>query len=413
MGDLNMFSAPLSNVSSSSAKWIAYYPLTSLTTTSKTIEFVIRTNDQYVDFSNTICHLEGKFTKVAVKAEEGQNNKPWTCENSLLTTCIERIDVTVNDVLVTHSPFYYLTSHIYITMNANHVEQEYGLNGQLWKPAKPGEAEVIDPLIDNQKNRFDLVKDEATVILSGPLYTPLTQARKYLPPNLTIRIQLTLSPPELCVLENLDANDQHNFSITSARLEVRHITVPDRIRHFNEQKLLKENFVFTLPNYDIIVRSIPQGSSQAVLDNLPPIFDRGYLTFTKTTALVGQRNQSPFVFGHNNIRKCVLFRGSDIYTYDSLDFDKMKFGNSYIEMQRCLASTHVPLSRNRYKSDFAVIPFCVTACDPHLSLPGKQTGCTKILIDFSVATTDQISAIVLINRPLIMEIDSKRRVTVH
>jgi hypothetical protein len=245
----------------------------------------------------------------------------------------------------------------------------------------------------------------------GPLYTPLTRTKKYLPPGCNVTIRLYLNRPEIAMLES-DEKPLCKIQIKKAEIHVDHIELSPLMKLSLEKQVLEQPFIFCLPNKQIAVRFIGKDSMSATLENLGSIYDRVHIAFVRATALSGHRQQDPFKFENIGLRQVVLTRGSDRFSYSHLDVSHKKFGDTFVELQRSLGGPDAPFSPEAFAKDAFILSFALSPNNPNMSLPSKVETTTRLEMEFIAKLEEQYAVIILINRPKIMEIDHKRKVSI-
>ena len=422
--DLSAFSLPMTDVTIQDLNTVTYYPVASLGDNPNCIEFNISSSDKFLDLSNTVLNVEGKIAELVPKqgtpAGENVPAKLTSVIDNLLPSLFQMVDVYVNDVHISHQDNYFISAYLNTLLNATQAQQDHTLDTQWFQRIKAGlgellanegagaEAKVVDPAMTNRMKKVAL----AAIYLSGRLDTPLTNNSKLLPPGCNVVIKLYPSKSDIHMLENA-TEPLHRFKFTTCTLTVKHVTVPDAMKASNEVRAVKNNFIYALDNYDLRLRQMTKDSSSAIFEKIGPIYDRMYVAFVKTRSLHGDRATSPLIFPHLQVRNIKLTRGAHQYTYDNLHIGESDFGLTYTELQRSLAGPNVPFSVNHFKNDTFIIPFNLAMSNPAKSLPARQENTCRLEVEFAAPLTEEYIALFYTRRPIIMEIDAKRNVTIR
>ena len=412
--DLSAFALPLTDIGCVETKMVSFFPVATLSEHTNCIEFNISSTDKYLDFASTVLVVEGTFEETEGGSEVITTAKRLFVIDNLLGSLFERVDVFINNTQISHSNFYYVSSYLNILLNSSESQQEWALQAQMFKRSLPGKEETIDNAVMDKAHEFrnSLIKDKKRVHLQGRLDVPITKCKKMLPPGLNITIKLYTNKPIVYMLEN-NKKPLYRFDFKRCVLNVRHVVVPEKLRSSHEIQAAQTPFIFALDNYDVKVRQIPAGAQSAVFEQIGPIFDRCFCVFIKSKALYGNRQLSPLVFSDIMITKLTLTRGSETHIYDELDIDKHKFGLTFAELQRSLGGENVPFSVNSFKHDTFVVAFNLSTSNPNKSLPTRQENSCRLEIEMSEAIADEYVALFYVRRPIIMQIDASREVTVR
>lgn len=416
VANLDLFSLPLSEMAVEAMQHISYFPIAPVTEKTNVIEFNISTSDDFVDIGGASFSAEGKVIvdseKEEIKAGDGVPEKVVALSNNLLHALIDRVDIFVNNVNISHTPQYFINAYLHVLMNGTAVERDNHLKTQLWFQAPAGKSEDLTAAPPGLATRIKLARNQRQIFLPGPLYTPLTRMRKYLVPGCTVTLRIHLTKPEISILESAGAGPSYKFQLSKAYIGVKHIRVNPRLRLTLERDALRAPFIYALPNYDILARYLPSESSSCSLENIGPVYHRLFLVFIKAAALIGDKGKDPFKFESCGLRQITLTRGSEKITYDGLDIPKDKFGEVYVETQRALGSPDVPLSPEHFKTDSFIVTFSLNPNNPASSLPPRSDSSTRIEMEFAGPLTEQYACLLFKNRPRIMEVTSKREVKV-
>src|SRR6266478_9861410 len=239
--EVALFATPLTNVTCKQVNTVTYYPLTSVSGSSRIIEFVIKTSDQYIDLASTVLMIKLKCSIKQPKAGEAVTAAPKKAfaENNLLSTLFDRVDVLLADKELTHTNDYFMFSYFYVLLNSTSIEQENSLQSAGFYMAKPGQQESIIGGDETVEERA--IKPEDTINLSGPIYTPLGLNRKWIVPGIPITLRFYLSNETIWTLQS-SATPVYGLDIKQCKLKVKQCVVNDQVRFQHESQGLKHLF---------------------------------------------------------------------------------------------------------------------------------------------------------------------------
>jgi hypothetical protein len=404
--EVALFATPLTNITCTHVNNVTYYPLTSVSGSSRVIEFVLKSSDQYIDLATAVLNIKLQGVVREPKDDKSETKKAFV-ENNLLSTLFERVDVLLSDKELTHTNDYYLYSYLHLILNSTETEQKNALQSSCFLRAAPGLQESID----NEDLVARKIVVGGKVNLTGPIYVPLALNRKWIVPGLTITLRFCLSDESLWLLQSAE-KPKYGLDIKECKLSVKQCVVNERIRFTHEQQGLKHNFIYILPNYQLTRRAMASGQKSFVFENLPTVYSKLFVVFVLEKGLSGSASHSPFNFKSIKVRKISLQTGSLIRSYDQMNCDDQNFDDSYAELQRCLGNKHVPYSITKMTKE-PIFAFSISPTSDNTMLPPKSEHSVRVIVELSEALTEGHTAVFFSYKPLILEVDSKRNFKVR
>ncbi len=376
--EVALFATPLTNITCKYVNNVAYYPQTSVSGSSKVIEFVVKSSDQYIDLASLVLNLELKCVVRKPKSDNAVTKKCFL-ENNLLSTIFERVDVLLSDKELSHTNDYYMYSYLYLLLNSRTTEQENSLQSAGFYMAEPGQQESMITNVGGFDNRT--ITPEKTLYLSGPVYVPITLNRKWIVPGIPITLRFHLSNESLWTLQKSE-DPLYGLDIKGCKLKVKQCSVNDRIRFMHEQQGLKNPFIYILPDYQLTRRAMATGQKSYIFENLPSVYSKLFVVFVLEKGLVGDVLNSPFNFKPLNVNKITLQTGSLTRSYDQIDCEKGSFDDSFAELQRCLGNEHVPYSLKRMMKE-PIFAFSLSPTNDNFMLPPRSEHNVRVSVELS------------------------------
>ena len=252
LADLDLFSAPMTQLSIEDKKYQECQPLSALSDNSPIEFFIPRDGEKYLDLNDTMLHLRVKIT------EKNGNDIPADTAVSLinypLNTIFSQCDVILGDRLISQSS----ATHPYRAMIETLLNySEDTLNSQfsagLFYKDTAGAMDSI--VINNGPNnglnqRAVFTEESREVDLLGPLHADIFFCERLLLNLVDLRIKLIRSNDAFCLMGTRAC--EFTLKITAASLFVKKVTVSLAVRLGHATALMKGNALYPLSSHALL-----------------------------------------------------------------------------------------------------------------------------------------------------------------
>lgn len=261
----------------------------------------------YIDGQNCYLHVKAKVTKA-----DG-TNIPATADCKIIpvTNFLHSLFATIS-LAYGNFQIDYLGNYPYVAYMENVLES--GLSRKTtcdgahgWISDDLGVFDKAD--VPNQKpttvtKRKALISDSKTIDLCGRLNLSFLTQKNYIPPGAPLKIRLTRSPVEFCLMKTDDDATDYKIKISQCNLIVRQVGIhPSIVTAHNTLLASGEQMKFQVNRVDSQMHAIPAGQQQArvnvVINQQAP--KRMYFAIINHTAKAGSYDHDPFNFKHYNL----------------------------------------------------------------------------------------------------------------
>src|SRR5688500_7513618 len=188
---------------------VPHYPINGSNPTTNILEFMVPgSGDQYIDLYNTRLHLKCKIIKgdgTDYKQGAGQTDQyaKFCNVSNPIATIFQQCDVMLNDKLITGSNNLY-PYRAYIDMLTNYRKDTLSstASSQLFYMDDANEHNNIAGNTGAQ-SRMAFAQNSRIFEIEGPLFTDITSQGRYLLNNVDIRVRLSRSDDQFCLMEVL------------------------------------------------------------------------------------------------------------------------------------------------------------------------------------------------------------------
>lgn len=308
LAELDLFSAPMTQLSIEDKKYQECQPLSALNDNSPIEFFIPGDGEKYLDLNDTMLHLRVKITE-----KDGSNIPPdagVALINYPLNTIFSQCDVILGDRLISQSS----ATHPYRAMietllNFSEDTLKSQFSAGLFYKDTAGDMDSI--VISNGPNkgikqRAVFTAESREVDLLGPLHADIFFCERLLLNSVDLRIKLIRNSDAFSLMGTRDS--QFALKITSASLFVKKVTVSPAVRLGHAAALMKGNALYPLSRVSVKTYSIPENSRICNQENLFLGAMPKYvvLGMVHHDAFTGRRDLSPFNFRHNDVEYLAL-----------------------------------------------------------------------------------------------------------
>lgn len=420
LAELDLFSAPMTQLSIEDKKYQECQPLSALNDNSPIEFFIPGDGEKYLDLNDTMLHLRVKITEkdgtnIPVDTAVGLINYP-------LNTIFSQCDVILGDRLISQSS----STHPYRAMietllnySEDTLKSQFSA-GLFYKDTAGAMNSVI---INNGPNkglvqRGVFTAESKEVDLLGPLHTDIFFCERLLLNSVDLRIKLIRNNDAFCLMGTRAS--EFALKITGASLFIKKVTVSPAVRLGHEAALMRGNALYPLSRVTVKTYSIPENSRICNQENLflGAIPKYVVLAMVHHDAFTGRRDLSPFHFRHNNVEYLALCQDGRQIPSKAFQpqFDR---GNSVREFYHMFTATgrhlkdlpqRIPLVKfPTINTQFA---FNLEPTDDTDALSPVSNGNLRLEMRFRVPLPQTTTLIVYACYDSILEINAKRQVLV-
>lgn len=398
-----------------SSSFLEIYPLSS--SQSSPLEFVISANDNYLDLSHSILHIQVKITKKdgsdLVAADD------VAPINYFLNTMFGECSVFLNDKQVasqTNYEWHALLETLLFSPKATH---ECMYRAGLFYKDTHTHHDVHTKSGNNSgyNSRHNLCKLSKVLDLIGPLHFDLATQPKLLINGVNVRIKLDRNKD---IFSLMASEDSFKVSMQSACLFVRKVHVAPSIMIAHEKAL--ENGVAKYPLRRIEVKTYALSSglqsstiSNAFIGQLPT---RIILGLVSNQAFNGHITRNPFKFNHYNLNYLAVLNGGVMIPTKPFqpNFEKSLYARSYLSLFTDLNRYHnhqnINISYDAYIGGYSLWALDLTADYASNAAHTSVTKNGNLAIDLKFASplSETVSLVIYAEYRNVIEIDKSRSV---
>ena len=410
---------PPTQTSIEEGQFIEIYPLASLSQGAP-IEFTISgATSEYVDLSNTFLHVQAKVTKAdGTNLDAGAAVAPV---NNFLHSLFSQVDISLNGVLVTNSENTYpYRAMLETLLNYSREAQKHGLiQASLFARDTPGHMEDREGT-DNEGlvKRRTAAAQSGVIDMMGRLHTDIMSQGRYMLNGVDIKIRLTSSKNEFCLLSHGVQNPR--AVITHASLFVRKSKLNPAITLAHAKALEKSAAKYPVKRVLVKNFSIPTGNLGAVQDNLflSQTPKRIVLALVDSASLNGDYTRNPFNFQHKNLNFLgITVDGKHVPAKPlTPDFEGGRWTRAFVTTLVGMGAVHQEnggcgVALGDFSSGYAIFCFDLS---PSL-LDGDQfelvkSSALRLELKFSAALDQPVVVLVYAELDGVIEIDRTRQV---
>jgi hypothetical protein len=241
---LDLFAVPGTQSSQEKSTYVPYYPLSTLD--DGPIEFDVKPSPLYTDLADTRLYIRAKIVTADGTALAPDDHVAPV--NMLFHALFNKVDVYVGERLVTQSAGTYpWKAAIETLLNFDSGAKTSHLQSIMYYKDTSGQMNSTDSTTGlggnaGLKERYKLTKNGKVFELYGPLHVDFFFQPKYLVGNVPLRIRLTRSPAEFCLMSHKDT--KYKIDIQEASLWVRRVQVSPTVELAHAKVMQTTNAVY-------------------------------------------------------------------------------------------------------------------------------------------------------------------------
>jgi hypothetical protein len=417
--ELDLFEVPPTQLTVESCSVSEYHPITSLNDGS-TIEFEFKgTGDDYVDLKNSFLCVKAKITKPA-----GGNldaNEATAPVNNFLHSLFSQIDIYVNGTLVTSSTNTYpYRSIIETLLSYGEDAKNTHLSAAMYYKDRAGKMDSVD--VDGADTNPGFIdrrlqaSGSGIIDMMGRLHADLFFQDRYLLNGLDVKIRLTRSKDEFCLM----SGNPRTVKIMAAKLLVRKVRVLPSVA-LGHEKALEVNAAkypikrvvcktFTVP------RDVRDVNQEKLFSGQLP--SRLVIGLVDNEAFNGSLTRNPFNFEHFKMSElCVYMDGQQNHQIKPIrpDYPNKQFVEAYLSLftgtNKINSDESNWIKLSEYPNGYCLYAFDLSPdlCEgQHFNL--VKQGTVRLSMKFQEALVRAITAIVYAEFENVIEVNRSRNV---
>ncbi|XP_067465287.1 uncharacterized protein F54H12.2-like [Thunnus thynnus] len=420
MAELDLFSAPMTQLSIDEKLYTEIMPLSAITDGGPIEFFIPGDGEKYLDLNDTLLHLRVKITNA--DGTDLPDNAAVGLVNYPLNTIFSQCDIILGDRLISQSS----ATHPYRAMIEtllNYSEETLKSQfsaGLFYKDT----ADAMDSIVPingpnrglNKRAAFSVNSRE--VHLLGALHTDILFSERLLLNSVDMRIKLTRASDAFCLMCATDGT--FRLKIQGASLFIKKVNVSPAVRLGHASALLRGNALYPLSRVSVKTYSIPENSRVCNQENLflgtmPKYIVLGMVNHE---AFTGRRNLCPFNFHHYDVEYLALCQ--DGRQVPSKAFQPQfnqgasvrEFYNMFVATGRHLKDLPLSIDREEFERGYSLFVFNLTPGEDSDALSPVSNGSLRLEMRFRQPLPNTVTLIVYACYDSILEIDSKCQVLV-
>lgn len=314
------------------------------------------------------------------------------------------------------SNYYLYRHHIQDLLSFTAGGKENYLAPQIFIPDSP--QDTFTALNPGYVKRRALSASSKIFETSGRIVEPVFNQRRWIPPNIEIKLNLRRSQPEIYLVSSTTTSPcPYKIVFEDVQLRIhRHVINPKIIT--NHQKLLSSGKRMQLPtrSYDVKTFSVAKGSMNVASEILwSGVLPEMIVFFMQDTERVlGKLNKSIFCLNHFNIQSLVITVNGDSVLWREITFDMSKDINLIGFETIQAAFTHPELGTGITKDDYKNGTFMVVLDLSPDNFGGafqpQKQGQLQIELKFREALTNTITCFAIAQNQTLIQIDKNNQV---
>ena len=239
--ELDLFTAPYTQIAVESGSWIVYHPISSLTDQSPIEFFISGSGEDYLDLANTLL-----YRKVRVLKGNGDNTDAAedivAPVNLFGQALISQMDVFLNEVLISSANNTYpyrAYLETLLTPSQEKIASQYG--AAIWKKDTAGEFDNMSAEgRDGRRNtgfsmRYRRIQRSRPVELTCRLHSDIFSQHRYMLNNVDVRLKLSRTKDTFSLMADA-ADGTYKVNIMPASLWVRKVKLAPSILMAHEKR---------------------------------------------------------------------------------------------------------------------------------------------------------------------------------
>jgi len=426
--ELDLFTVPPTQTSIEKGQVIPYKPFSSISN-SGPIEFVVPGHgEDYIDLAHTMLFVKAQILDGQGNPLHNNENDPAAAAaavgpvNNWLHSLFTQVEVYFNQKRVSPSAGNYAyRAYIDTLLTYGSTAKNSHLGCALWY--KDTAAKFSTPAEnDGFKKRAQFTRNSQEVELYGSLYCDVFNMNKFLLNEVELRVILSRSKSEFCLLGTAGGN--YSVKITDASLFVRKVRLNPKILLSHASILNQTTAKYPLTLVETKSFVIGANVRNKSFDNiyLGQLPKRLVIGFVSNRAYNGDLTLNPFNFQHFNVNFLVLFVDGEQIPSKPLQPDFTSIGQ-YVQCYHTLFSgigTHYEDDGNDISLEEYPNGYCLFAFDLTPDISGSTAshwsptmlGNLRMEIGFSAPVAEAINCMVYAEFDSLIQIDKQRNIIV-
>ncbi|XP_060890768.1 uncharacterized protein F54H12.2-like [Labrus mixtus] len=420
MAELDLFSAPMTQLSIDEKLYTEVMPLSAITDTGPIEFFIPGDGEKYLDLNDTLLHLRVQITNadgtnLVVDAPVGLINYP-------LNTIFSQCDIILGDRLISQSSAthpYRAMIEALLNFSEATLQTQFS-SGLFYKDTAGSMDSVVTVNGPNRglRSRAEFTEHSRELHLLGPLHADILFSERLLLNSVDLRIKLTRVSDSFCLMGA--ANSTFRLKILGAALFMKKVTVSPPVRLGHAAALMKGNALYPLSRVNVKTYSIPQNSRICNQENLFLGTMPKYVVIGMVhhEAFTGSRDLSPFNFIHNDVEYLALCQDGRQVPAKAFQpqfnnsVSVREFYNMFTATGRHLKDLPLSINRREFEQGYSLFVFNLNAGEDADALSPVSNGNLRLEMRFRVPLPQTTTLIVYACYESILEINSKRQVMV-
>jgi hypothetical protein len=403
--ELSLFDPPMVQVAVERALWADIHPTAALDGVGPVEFHIAGSQEEYLDLNDTILYLRVKAVKTnGSDLDAATKIRP---SNMLLATLFADVSLTMNGTVVEGGHQLYP----YKAMMTSLLQFDKEMKNTQLRAAGFEEDET---------ERAKWMVGSKSLEIMGPLYLDLFSQSKYLLPHVDVRVKLTRSKVNFCLMT--DSTEAIKLQIEQATLYVRRVKVNPSVLLGHELGLKSSNAIYSLQQTEMMTYTIAKGNKSHIQDNifrglLPKLLIVGLVS---NDAFNGNKKKDPTSFGHFDVNFFALYRDGECVPYSQPlqpDYSNGLTTQAYMRTIQSLEHYNSNMSHGITLDDFVNKGRTLYAMNltPDLNASGAcgqpfRTGNLRLELKFGTALPETINVILYAIRDGKIEITQERRI---
>ena len=247
--------------------------------------------------------------------------------NNIFHSAFSSVDIYINDLLITDSSSNWYSFRSYIekllTFSKNTKEMQLYARGYIQDTHTKYDTMANDNV--GWKKRRLMFASGAWVDFCEILHVDLTTLKKYLPPNVRIRVTLHRNSDDFCLLIPSDETKKYEIQMDELHMNLVKYDAEDEIMDYYKKEMQISTPII---EYDrILFKSFTVQSGTSDLSRYNIISDNQlpeqlFIVMIDEESYMGQKDKNPYNFQHNDMDKCYLLVNGEREPTIPISFDK-------------------------------------------------------------------------------------------
>ena len=413
LAELDLFSAPMTQLSIEDKVYTEILPVSAITDTGPIEFFIPGDGEKYLDLNDTLLHVRVKITNadgsnLADDAAVGLLNYP-------LNTMFSQCDVILGDRLISQSS----ATHPYRAMietllnySEDTLKSQFSA-GLFYKDT----AGAIDSIVVNNgpnrglNQRASFTTNSRELHLMGPLHADIFFCERLLLNSVDMRVKLIRASDAFSLMGARDST--FRLKIIGASLFMKKVMVSPAIRLGHASALMRGNALYPLSRVNVKTYSIPENSRICTQENLflGAILKYLVLGMVHHEAFTGRRDLSPFNFRHMDVEYMALCKDGRQLPAKAFQpqfnngISVREYYNMFTATGHHLKDLPLSIAREEFNNGYSLFVFNLNPGEDADALSPVSNGNLRLEMRFRVPLPHTTTLIVYACYDSILEID--------